>query len=123
MSTDKGSLTRTAELIGMTPGWVARSRIRYIYHYKNVEVPDTRGGRRNSLLAPDEEIEFVRTALRGPRDPWIPDVNTLKSALEKKCNGRRVALSTAYNILNRTKEHLNLAPKVDFSSRRYLGIE
>lgn len=114
------SLTQTAELIGKTSGWVARARIHYIRQYENAELPNVRGGRRNNLLAPDEEIEFVKAALLEPRVKFLSDVKALKLALEKRV-GRRVALSTAYNILNRVQEHLDTSPKVDFSSRRYLS--
>ena len=114
------SLARTAELIGMTPGWVARARIRYIYLYNNVELPAARGGRHNNLLAPDEEIDFVEAALRGPtRDRSISDIQALKSALEKRLR-RHIALSTAYNILNRAKRVQDKSPTVSFASRRYL---
>lgn len=113
------SLTRTAELIGKTPGWVARARISYISNHKNAELPGLRGGRRNNLLPPDEEIEFVKAALLEPRVQSISDVIALKFALEKRV-GRRIALSTAYNILDRVHEHLNTTPKSNFLSRRYL---
>lgn len=116
------SLARTAELIGMTSGWVARARIRYIYLYNNAEIPAPRGGRRNNLLAPEEEIDFVEAALRGPtRDRSISDIQALKSALEKRLGHDRFALSTAYNILNRVKRLQDKSPKVSFSSRRYLS--
>ncbi len=115
------SLARTANLIGVTPGWVARARIRYIHLYNYGEIADTRGGRRNNLLAPDEEIDFVEAALRGPgRNHWLSDVQALKSALETRVK-RRIALSTAYNILNRVRAHQDKRPKVGFASRRYLS--
>lgn len=113
------SLSRTAEMIGKTPGWVARARICYISNYKNAELPGLRGGRRNNLLPPDEEIEFVKAALLEPRARSVSDVNALKFALEKRV-GRRIALSTAYNILDRVYEHRHDTPKANFSSRRYL---
>ena len=115
------SLARTAKLIGVTPGWVARARIRYIHLYNYGEIADTRGGRRNNLLAPDEEIDFVEAALRGPgRNHWLSEVQALKSALETRVK-RRIALSTAYNILNRVRAHQGKRPKVSFASRRYLS--
>lgn len=97
------SLARTAELIGMTSGWVARSRIRYITLQRKGKTPDSRGGRRNSLLTPDEEKEFVRLGLLGIRNTWDTLVISLKKSLEQKVR-RPVALSTVYNILNRVKK-------------------
>jgi len=95
-------LARTSELIGMTPGWVARARVRYISLYTIGKKADTRGGRRNNLLTPDEEKEFVRNALLRHRYSWDTLAIGLKEALDKKLH-RGVALSTAYNILDRVK--------------------
>jgi len=87
----------------MTPGWVARARIRYIYLHAKGKKADTRGGRRNNLLSLDEEKQLVQAALQRARSSWDSPMQTLKPLLDKKV-GRIVALSTAYNILNRVRK-------------------
>lgn len=106
------SLTATAKLIGMTPGWVARARVRYIQLHKNGKKPEIRGGRRNNLLTLDEEVEIVRAAISKQRNTWDSLVVTLRKELERRLqqrspqrSPRTVALSTAYNILNRVRNN------------------
>jgi hypothetical protein len=97
------SLARTAELLGMTSGWVARARIRYIAAHNGDRQTKPRGGRRNCLLTPEDELKVVEQVLANRRFTWNPPVHVLRDLLNKKV-GREVALSTAYNILNRVKK-------------------
>ena len=94
------TLAQTAAMIGMTPGWVARSRVRYIQkHSEQVELKP-RGGRRNNLLSPKEELAMVNAAVKSLHPAFAPVVLRLKDAIQERI-GRQIALSTAYNILNR----------------------
>jgi hypothetical protein len=94
------SLAQTAEMIGMTPGWVARARVRYIAKNSGLKVLESRGGRRNFLATPDEEERIVADVMRNQRHTWKRPVHDLRDRLASKV-GREIALSTAYNILNR----------------------
>jgi hypothetical protein len=99
------SLAQTAEMIGMTPGWVARARVRYIAKHSSLKVGDSRGGRRNFLATPDEEEKLVAEVLKNRRNYWRLPVHTLRDKLIAKV-GREIAFSTTYNILNRVlKKH------------------
>lgn len=94
------SLAQTAAMIGMTPGWVARTRVRYIAKYSGLEIRDSRGGRRNFLATPTEEEKLVSEVMKNRRHSWNLPVHDLRDKLIAKV-GREIALSTAYNILNR----------------------
>jgi hypothetical protein len=95
------SLAQTAAMIGMTPGWVARTRVRYIAKHSGSHMLDSRGGRRNFLVTPDEEEKMVADAMKNRRNTWRkPPAKDLREKLTAKV-GRKIALSTAYNILNR----------------------
>ncbi len=94
------SLAQTAEMIGMTPGWVARARVRYIAKHSGLEIRDSRGGRRNFLVTPDEEDAMVSKIMRNRRRLTRRPVHYLRDMLIAKV-GREIALSTAYNILNK----------------------
>jgi hypothetical protein len=94
------SLAQTAAMIGMTPGWVARTRVRYIAKHSCSHMLDSRGGRRNFLVTPDEEEKMVAEVLKNRRNYWRLPVHALRNKLNAKV-GREIALSTTYNILNR----------------------
>ena len=73
------TLTETASIMGKTPGWVARARIGFIKKSSEKKAPKSQGGRRNSLLSFDEEIDFVaRANARG--NPWLPPATVLNGA-------------------------------------------
>ena len=95
------TLLQTSSVLGKTPGWVARARIRFINDLSNVKTPILRGGRRNSVLPLDEEIDFVSEALKAS-GPYKRPAKVLKNALEKRLQ-RTVAVSTAYKLLARVE--------------------
>ena len=96
------TLARTAEMIGKTPGWVARTRIRYISKYSLGLELKGRGGKRHSLLSPEDERKAVDTVTRERWHSFNTPVLELRDLVQAKL-GRPIALSTAYNILNRVK--------------------
>jgi hypothetical protein len=96
------TLAETASVMGRTPGWVARARINYIKRALEKKTPKPQGGRRNSLLTHDEEIDFVaRANIHG--NPWLKTAVALKKALDKHL-GRKVAMSTAYKMIGRVEQ-------------------
>lgn len=95
------TLTETASVVGMTPGWVARARIRYIKKTTEVKEQKPKGGRRNSLLSLDDEIDFVSRAF-SERGPYRSPVLNLKKAIKAKI-GREPASSTVYKLIARVE--------------------
>ena len=93
------SLAQTSKVIGKSPAWVARTRMKYIKGPLVPELGPGRGGRRNNLLTlGDEMILFDSCKRRRYYDR--PEGKQLRRAIEEKI-GRTIAISTAYNIIDR----------------------
>jgi hypothetical protein len=56
------SLAQTAEVIGKTPAWVGRTRMRYIKGPRKEKLPEKRGGRRHSAMSLEDERRYVELA-------------------------------------------------------------
>jgi hypothetical protein len=97
------SLAATAQVIGMSPGWVARARMRYINEFRSGKKAENRGGRRNNLLTLDEENRYVQLAL-ARREYRRSVASDLQAMLGQKKKGHQVALSTAYKMIRRVTE-------------------
>ena len=90
------NLEQTAEVIGLSPGWVSRLRNSFI----GGNVLDARGGRRRQSFTVEQEAALLLTFLEQASMGGVLVVNPIKLALEKAL-GRTMALSTVYNILHR----------------------
>lgn len=95
------TLAETASVIGKSPGWVARSRLSYIKDSSEGKKPERRGGRRNSMLSLQREFDFVAYAIG--RGGFHGAARVLSETLKTKLD-RRVAISTAYRMIERVKK-------------------
>ena len=112
------TLAETASVIGKTPRCVARARIRFIERISSVKTPLPRGGRRNALLTPSEEIDMVLKFSRYHARVrlWEPRPGEIKKQLDKQL-GRNVALSTVYKMIERVEN----ARKIEIDALRQFG--
>jgi len=94
------SLEKTAEAIGVSPGWACQLRNRFIKEGSVSDLNKARGGRRRENMTREEEREFLAPFLEKATSGGILVVNDMKHALDKRL-GRRVALASAYNLLHR----------------------
>lgn len=95
------SLTDTAQVIGVSPGWACQLRRRFIHGHK-AGAPDapTAGGRKRQNMSLQEEREFLAPFLECAATGGVLVVGQIKAALDKRL-GREVALASAYNLLHR----------------------
>jgi transposase len=95
------SLEQTAQIIGVSMGWVSQLRNQFIREGAMREANrPKRGGRRQANLSPDEEKEFLAPFFAKAKTGGILVVSEIKIALDKRL-GRSVALTSAYNLLHR----------------------
>jgi transposase len=95
------SLEKTAEAIGISPGWACQLRNRFIKEGKVFEADKPpRGGRRRENMTIEEEKEFLLPFLEKAKLGGILVVNDIKNAMDSRL-GRQVALASAYNLLHR----------------------
>lgn len=95
------SIPQTAEAIGVSVGWACRLRRRFARIAQGEEAPKPpRGGRRRENLSRDEEAAFLEPFFEQAQGGGGLGVNTIKQALEQRM-GRKVALSSVYNLLHR----------------------
>jgi transposase len=93
------SLDQTAEVLGVTPGWVSHLRNRFIAG-EWVGEDSARGGRRHAHFTPDEEAELLRPFLDEVARGGVLIVGQVKARLEARLQ-RRLALSSVYALLHR----------------------
>jgi len=95
------SLADTAQVIGVSPGWVCQLRRRFI-HGRKVGAPDvpTPGGRKRQNMTLEEERAFLAPFLTSAAAGGVLVVGEIKAELDKRL-GREVALASAYNLLHR----------------------
>jgi transposase len=95
------SLEDTAKIIGRSVVWTCRLRNRF---FAGETVGDgqrqQRGGRRRQNLSIERESEVLSPLLERARDGGILEVPRIKAELEAAL-GRRMALSSVYNLLHR----------------------
>jgi hypothetical protein len=113
------SLKETAAVLGRSVGWVALHRKSFINGERRASSGNDRhGGRRNQLLPPDEEAEFLeavctsyiemhrnwrRGVTRGPEryaEIELLFVDHVQKALADRVH-RAVSLASAYNLMAR----------------------
>jgi transposase len=95
------SLARTADAIGVSVRWVSALRNRYLRIARGEEAPKPgRGGRRRQNLTPDREAEFLAPFLESAKAGGVLVAGPIHQALEARL-GRKVALSSVYNLLHR----------------------
>ena len=95
------SLTETAQIIGVSPGWVCLLRRRFM-RGQLAGAPDApaAGGRRRQNMSVAQEREFLAPFLEQAATGGVLVVGQIKAALDKRV-GRKAALASAYNLLHR----------------------
>jgi transposase len=95
------SLADTAQVIGVSPGWVCQLRRRFMRGQLvgTADAP-TAGGRKRQNMSLQEEREFLAPFLEQAAAGGVLVVGQVKAALDKRL-GRKVALASAYNLLHR----------------------
>ncbi len=96
------SIEQTAQATGLSPGWVCQLRRRFM---QGRLAPDTaavtaRGGRRHQNMSLEEEREFLAPFFSEATISGILVVGQIKAALDQRL-GRKVALTSVYNLLHR----------------------
>ena len=95
------SLEQTAEVTGLSVGWVSKQRNRFIQGKAvgDGTVP-ARGGRRRQNFTPQEETAVLKPFLEQAREGGILVVGQIKHDLEQAL-GRPMSLSSVYTLLHR----------------------
>ena len=95
------SLEATARAIGVSPGWACRLRRRFIQGLV-VGTPEAAGpgGRNNQNMTVQAEREFLAPFLEQAAAGGVLVVGQIKAALDAHL-GRKVALTSVYNLLRR----------------------
>jgi len=95
------SLQQTAEVTGLSVGWVSKQRNRFI---QGKVVGDgavsARGGRRRQNFTQEEEVAVLKPFLEKAREGGILVVGQIKHDLEQAL-GRPMSLSSVYTLLHR----------------------
>lgn len=95
------SLAQTAEVTGLSIGWVSKQRNRFI---QGEAVGDgtipARGGRRRQNFTQEEEAAVLKPFLEQAREGGILVVGQIKHHLEEAL-GRPMSLSSVYTLLHR----------------------
>ena len=95
------SLEQTAEVTGLSVGWVSKQRNRFIQGKAvgDGTVP-ARGGRRRQNFTLEEEVAVLKPFLEQARQGGILVVGQIKHDLEAAL-GRPMSLSSVYTLLHR----------------------
>jgi len=95
------SLEQTATAIGRSVRWTSKVRNEFI-QAGGPQFPGKpgKGGRRRQNLSPEAEREFLEPFFQKARQGGILVVSEIHQALQQKL-GRKVALSSTYNLLHR----------------------
>jgi transposase len=95
------SLADTAQVIGVSQGWVCQLRRRFIRgQIAGASDAPTPGGRKRQNMSEEEEREFLAPFFEQAATGGVLVVGQIKAALDKRL-GRDVALASAYNLLHR----------------------
>ncbi len=95
------SIEQTAHLIGRSVRWTTKARTDYIQAGKlTAHEKPGKGGRHRQNLTPEAEKVFLEPFLAKATEGGILVVAEIHQALEAEL-GRKVALSSAYNLLHR----------------------
>lgn len=91
------TLEQTADAIGLSKEWV--SRLRNSFSTEEIDLPK-QGGRHHEIFSKDREAQLLKPFIEQAARGGILVVGQIKSEFEK-ASGRKIALSTMYNILHR----------------------
>ena len=95
------TLEQTAQVTGVSVGWVSQLRNRFIQECGSFDdARPRRGGRYRQNMNREEEERFLAPFLEKASNGGILVVGEIKEALDKRL-GRKVALSSTYNLLHR----------------------
>jgi transposase len=95
------TLERTAEAIGVSPGWACQLRNRFMKEGSLSEAgKPQRGGRRRENMSIQEERAFLLPFFERAKTGGFLVVNDIKEAMDIRL-GRHAALASAYNLLHR----------------------
>ncbi len=95
------SLEQTAQVTGVSLGWVCQLRRRFIAgDVAGAPEMPTAGGRRRQNMTVEQEAQFLATFIDKAQAGGILVVGEIKAALEQKL-AREVAQSSVYNLLHR----------------------
>lgn len=94
------SLEQTSAITGICRNWVNQLRNEFIHAGGIVESNKSHGGRRRENMSPADEAMFLVPFIEKARVGGILVVSEIKDALQAKL-GRKVALSSVYNLLHR----------------------
>ncbi|WP_027186003.1 winged helix-turn-helix domain-containing protein [Desulfovibrio inopinatus] len=95
------SLEQTALLIGRSVRWTSQARTEFIQSGAcTVNQKPGTGGRRRQNLTPEAEKDFLEPFLQKAKEGEILVVAEIHRALEQRL-GRKIPLSSAYNLLHR----------------------
>ena len=92
-------LEQVAVILGVSKSWTCRLRREFIRAEGKV-TPPVRGGRRRAHMTPEEEVAFLEPFFEKAAEGGILVVSEIKQALDTYL-GRKVALSSIYNLLHR----------------------
>ena len=93
------SLKETAKFIGRSLSWTNQARSAFIKNAGLVSSAGS-GGRRRSNLSLEEEVSFLEPFIEKAKSGVILVVGSIHAELEKRL-GRKVPLSSVYNLLHR----------------------
>ncbi len=95
------TLEQTAQATGVSVGWISQLRNRFIQEDGRFDDErPKRGGRYRQNMNREEEERFLAPFLEKASKGGILVVSEIKEALDRRL-GRKVALSSAYNLLHR----------------------
>lgn len=95
------SLAQTAGAVGVSVRWVSALRSRYLRIARGEEAPrPRRGGRRRQNLTAEAETAFLAPFFESAKSGGVLVVGPIHLALEARL-GRKVPLSSVYNLLHR----------------------
>jgi transposase len=95
------SLEETAQVTGISIGWVCQLRRRFIAgDLVGADDAPAPGGRRRENMNVEQEREFLAPFIEKAQSGGILVVGEIKAALDQRLN-RPVSLSSAYNLLHR----------------------
>jgi transposase len=95
------SLEHTAQVIGVSTGWACQLRRRFIAgRFVGASDAPAPGGRKRENMSVAQEREFLEPFIEQAKTGGVLVVGEIKAALDKRL-GRKVALSSAYNLLHR----------------------
>lgn len=99
------SLKQTAEITGLSAGWVSKQRNRFIQGKPTGDgsVP-VRGGRHRQNFTAEQEASMLKPFLQHASEGGVLVVSQIKSQLEEAL-GRSMSLSGVYALLHRHNWH------------------